>query len=372
MFLGAFTAFFGQVLQGYRDVLRRTFITNFVGTPLTMLLSVILIASGLALWGYIFAQFVSSCVVLLLLLGMVWKLTPHAARSVAGPLIPLERDVLSFSLAAFGIGTLEFFLGQLDKVLIGFYINAREVGIYAVASALVAFVPIALQSVNQIFSPTIADLYSRGDRELLGRLFQTLTKWVLLFTFPLATVLIVFAKPVVAMFGSDYVEGWPVLAIGVLGQLINCGTGSVGYLLLMSGNQARLVKIQGIVTVFMILINIILIPRWGIKGAAIGAAFATVSTNVLSLREVRSALGITPYNRGYLRVVPAVVAMILTTIALRHFGDCFDSKVLLILGSAAIAYAILVAATLSIGLDSDDRVVTTAIWLRIRASFSRG
>jgi len=360
------------VLQGYKDVLRRTFITNFIGTPFMMLLSLILIASGLALWGYIFAQVVSAGIVLLLLLSMVWKLTPHAARSFAGPLVPLEREVFSFSIAAFGIGTLEFLLGQLDKILIGVYINAREVGIYAVASALVAFVPIALQSVNQIFSPTIADLYSRGERQLLGRLFQTLTKWVLLFTLPLATVLIVFAKPVVSMFGSAYVEGWPVLAIGVLGQLINCGTGSVGYLLLMSGNQARLVKVQGIVAVAMILINIILIPRWGIKGAAIGAAFAAVGTNLWSLREVWSALGFTPYNRGYLRIAPPVVAMVLATLFLRYFGNAFDFKVLRILGATVIAYLILAVTTLSIGLDSDDRVVTDAVWLRIRSSFSRG
>ena len=70
-------------------------------------------------------------------------------------------------------------MSQADKILIGFYLNAREVGIYAVAMALVAFVPIVLQSVNQIFSPTIADLYARGQIELLGRIFQTLTKWIL-------------------------------------------------------------------------------------------------------------------------------------------------------------------------------------------------
>jgi O-antigen/teichoic acid export membrane protein len=89
MFFGALVAFFGQVLQGYKDVISRTGIANFVGTPLTMSLTIVLIAFGMGLWGYIFAQVVSGAVVLILLLRMVWKLTPPAARCITGPLLPL-------------------------------------------------------------------------------------------------------------------------------------------------------------------------------------------------------------------------------------------------------------------------------------------
>jgi O-antigen/teichoic acid export membrane protein len=371
MFFGALAAFFGQVLQGYKDVMNRTGIANFVGTPLVMSLTIILIAFGMGLWGYIFAQVVSGAVVLMLLLRMVWKLTPPPARRITGPLLPLEKEVLSFSTTVFGIGMLEFLLAQVDKVLIGFYINVREVGIYAVMTALVAFVPIALQSVNQIFTPMIADLHSRGDLALLGRLFQTLTKWVLAFTLPLATVLVVFAKPVVAMFGANFVEGWPVLVIGVLGQLVNCGTGSVGYLLLMSGNQRRLIKIQATMAIVMILINIIAIPRWGIIGAATATAVATIGTNLWSLREVRSALGVSPYNRGYLRIVPAAVAMVISTLLLRHVDSSGQLNGLFILRDTVCVYLLFIVIALAAGLDSDDRVVATAIWRRLRDNVQR-
>jgi len=79
-----------------------------------------------------------------------------------------SMNLISFSAVAFGVSFLEYLMSQADKILIGFYLNAREVGIYAVAMALVAFLPIVLQSVNQIFSPTIADLYARGQIELLA------------------------------------------------------------------------------------------------------------------------------------------------------------------------------------------------------------
>ena len=159
MFFGALNGFFGQVLQGYKDVSRRTVITNFVGTPLMMLLSVALISAGFGLRGYITAQVMSGVVVLSLLLVFVWRLTPPAARHFRGKPSRIESQVVFFGAAVFGVGLLEFLLGQVDKVLIGAYINPREVGVYSVAMAIVAFVPVALQSVNQIFSPTIADLH---------------------------------------------------------------------------------------------------------------------------------------------------------------------------------------------------------------------
>jgi O-antigen/teichoic acid export membrane protein len=371
MLFGALTTFFGQVLQGYKDVSRRTVITNFIGTPLTMLLTVVLVALGTGLWGYIVAQVLSAAVVLALLVALAWKLTPASARRFVGPLPPLESQVLSFGATVFGIGLMEFLLAQVDKILIGFYINAREVGIYSVAATIVAFVPVALQSVNQIFSTMIADLHTRGEQDLLGRLFQTLTKWILAFTLPLAAVVIVFARPLMHIFGREFEAGWIVLVIGTVGQLINCGTGSVGYMLLMSGNQNRLIKVQATMTAVMVLLNVVLIPRRGILGAAVAAAVTTIGINAWNLSEVRKALNLSPYNRSYLHLVPAGLAMLLVTLVLQREVVLNSMEWLVIVGSAIIAYAVFLGVLLLFGLDSDDRLVWHAVWSKLRGSVQR-
>jgi O-antigen/teichoic acid export membrane protein len=371
MILGALTTFFGQVLQGYKDVSRRTIITNFVGTPLMMLLTIGLVLLGKGLRGYIVAQVVSAGVVLILLLVVVWKLSPVGARRLAGTLPRLESQVLSFGAAVFGIGLMEFLLAQVDKILIGVYINAREVGIYAVAMAIVAFVPVALQSVNQIFSPTIADLHARGELDLLGRLFQTLTKWILAFTLPLATVVIVFSKPLMRIFGEAFEAGWIVLVIGTLGQLINCGTGSVGYLLLMSGNQKRLIKVQAIMTGVMVVLNALLIPSLGIRGAAVATAVTAILSNIWYLSEVRSALGISPYNRRYWHLVPAVLASMVVVVCWRWATYSIHPQWPIILMSAVLSYLALVGTSAMVGLDEGDRVIAQAVWLRVRSILSR-
>jgi O-antigen/teichoic acid export membrane protein len=364
MFLGALTTFFGQVLQGYKDVSRRTVITNFVGTPLMMLFTVALITLGKGLWGYLVAQVLGAAVVTALLIAVGWKLSPTAARTLRGPLLPLEAQVFSFGTTVFGIAMLEFFLAQADKILIGFYINAREVGIYAVAMAIVVFVPIALQSVNQIFSPTIADLHGRGEQALLGRLFQTLTKWILGLTLPLATVTIVFAKPLMRVFGPDFEAGWIVLAIGTLGQLVNCGTGSVGYLLMMSGNQKRLIKVQGAMAAITILLNIILIPKLGITGAALSSAITNAASNVWYLRELRKALGMSPYNRSYSRLLPPAAACITVALVLRSTLGWVRPEWAVVVLSGVVCYAVMLSVALAMGLNDDDRIIARAVMAR--------
>jgi O-antigen/teichoic acid export membrane protein len=368
MLLGALNTFFGQVLAGYKDVARRTVITNFIGSPLMMVLTLALIGLGLGLWGYIFAQMISAVVVLMLLVWMVRRLTPKVARTFSAGL-PLERQVISFCAAVFGMEFLSFLISQTDKVLIGFYLGAREVGIYAVAAALVTFVPIILQSVNQIFSPTIADLHARGEQELLGRMFQTLTKWIFGLTLPLAAVMMMFAPALMRIFGHDFEAGWPILVIGTLGQLVNCAVGSVGFLLLMSGHQKRLIRIQAVMAVAMIVLNVLLIPQWGIVGAALAAAITNAVANGWYLSEVRRSLRLSPYNRSYLRLALPLIGTLLVLILLRAAFSAFRPEWAAIGIGLGLAYLTFIGCALLFGLDADDQLIARAVWSRIRGVF---
>lgn len=371
MVLGSFTSFLGQILAGFKDVAKRTLITNFLGSPLMMVFTVILVALGFGLWGYIFAQVAAAIVVVSLLLMVCWRLAPPLATSFSAGLPGIEKEVIWFSAATFGMTFLEFVLGQTDKILIGFYLNAREVGIYSVAAALVIFVPIILQSVNQIFSPTIAALHSGGEHELLGRMFQTLTKWIFGFSVPLAAVMAIFSRPLMSIFGGDFEVGWTILTIGALGQLVNCSTGSVGYLLLMSGNQRRLIQIQAVMAVVMVGLNVILIPRWGITGAAVAAAVATVVSNVWYLKAVRSALGILPYNRSYLRLILPVGATVAALFLVRSKPNFFHHNWLLVASALVVGYTVFACVALFSGLDADDRIIADAVWFKVRVLFRR-
>jgi O-antigen/teichoic acid export membrane protein len=369
--LGGFTAFMGQVLAGYKDVALRTVITNFIGSPLNIILGVILLAGGMGLRGYVLAQVASGTVVLCLLFAAAWKLTPVAARYFPTTAPKVESEVFWFSAAVFGVSSLEFLLGQADKIMLGIFLDVRQVGIYAVAASLVGFVPVALQSVNQIFSPTIADLHARGEHALLGRIFQTLTKWIIGVTLPLAFVMIVYSKPLMRLFGPAFEAGWIVLILGTLGQLVNAGVGSVGYLLLMSGNQRRLIRVQTMTAVFMVVLTIALVRPFGIIGVALAAALTNALTNYLCLREVRSTLQLSPYNRTYLRLLLPCIASLAVVLCLRLLVTGFHPEWIQIGVALVIAYLAFCGLSLVVGLDDDDRMIVTSIQRRLLGAVGR-
>jgi O-antigen/teichoic acid export membrane protein len=365
--LGALTTFFAQLLCGYKNVARRTVITSFGTVSLTVIFTLILIALGRGLWGYIFAQVASSVVVLALLIWSVHKRTPPAARFALKKIARPPRHIFSFAAAAFAMDIVGFLYSQADKVVLGFYLNPRAVGVYAVAATIVAFLPIALQSVNQIFAPTIADLHARGESELLHRLFQTTTKWITALTFPLVVVVMIFSRPLMRIFGPQFEPGWIILVVGAAGQLVNCATGSVGYLLLMSGNERRLVRIQLMMGVITVSLCLLCVPRWGIAGAAAAAALANAGTNLSCLLEVNKRLGFFPYNRSYLRLALPSVVTLAAAIGMRFALRPLGSDIAAVVLTTVVGYVLFLGIAFLFGLDANDRLIASAAWHKVRS-----
>ncbi len=376
--LGGLTDFCGRVLAGYKAITTRTVLTNFIGSPLCYLGGIVALSAGFALRGYLYSQVVAGAIVLVLLVTAVWRLTPslgHADSRVASSTV--SRDVINFSVAALGISFLEFILSQVDKVVLGVYSNVRNVGVYAVAATLVAFVPVLLQSVNQIFSPTIADLYARGEHVLLGRLFQTLTKWVTGLTLPLAFVFMIYSKQIMLLFGPAFGAGWAVLMLGTVGQMINTSVGPVGYLLLMSGNQGRLIRVQALMAMFMVVASLALVKPFGMVGIAGAAALTNALSNYLYLREVRASLSLTPYNRTYLLLIPSALAALGSTFAIKlgaqHLAtQQVSAQWLGVLISLVVSYGAFCGLALMFGLDGDDKMILHAVRDRIRGIAGSG
>lgn len=370
MFLGAITNFFSQVAAGFKDVARRTMFTNFVATPLGLVLTVILLQLGTGLWGYVVAQVISTSILTVLLVRLAWKLTPVPARFSSQPLPPLEREVVSFAGASLGMNVVDFLSSQADKILLGLFLSPKLLGIYVLASTLVAFVPILLQSVNQIFAPVIADLYARGESVILGKLYRTLTRWILAATLPAALLLIVFAPQWMRIFGSDFEPGWPILAIGTVGQVVNCAVGSVGFLLLMSGNQKRLLKVQVASALVSVAANLLLIPVWGIVGAAVAAALINVVSNIWNLVEVRRSLQFSPFTRSYFSLLLPTAVLVACLLLVRHFAGHLTYNWRLLLPASFLSYALFAGACLPL-LCEDDRLIAAGAWRQCQGNLRK-
>jgi O-antigen/teichoic acid export membrane protein len=308
----------------------------------------------------------SALCVLVLLVFFAFRLTPVEARLPNLTRLWISSEVWSFACAMFGVKLMEFIIGQTDKVALGVYRGANEVGIYAVVASLIAYETIILQSVNQIFAPVIADVYARGEHEVLGRLFQTLTKWILGLTLPLAIVLVAYARPIMSLFGHEFESGWRLLIVGTCGQMVNCGVGSVGSLLWMSGHERRLFRVQIVMAAVMALLCFKLVPVWGALGAVVAAAITNAGMNLWNLLEVRNVLKLSPYNKSYLKLLPPVGAALVVIVLLSKASIFAGAQLMGIALSLVLGYSVFCALALLMGLSADDRLITNAVFARLR------
>ncbi len=121
----------------------------------------------------------------------------------------------------------------------------------------------------------------------------------------------------------------------------------------------------------MVILSVTLVPAWGIVGAAVAAAITNVGVNTWNLLEVRKALGISPYNRGYLRLVPPTIAALIVTLSVKRYSHVLNRDWLAVGVALGLAYCLFAAIVLMTGLDDDDRLIATAMWSRIRGAFVR-
>lgn len=193
-------------------------------------------------------------------------------------------------------------LRQTDILMIGAGVGPEAVATYSVATKTAVWVSLVLQSVNAVVAPAFAALYTQGDREGLQRLVSTVAHWIFWPSLTIALCLIAFARPVLGVFGPEFVAARWELTILALGQLVNAGAGSVGYLMMMTGHQNQSTYIFGVSAFANVVLNALLIPILGTIGAAIATAITMALWNIwLHVLVVK-----------YLGVYPSIVATLVS------------------------------------------------------------
>jgi O-antigen/teichoic acid export membrane protein len=185
-------------------------------------------------------------------------------------------------------------LNQTDTLMIGASLGAKEVGIYSAAMKTAAWVNFILISVNSIAAPLFASLYAQGKRAELQRLVSAIARWMFYPALLVAIGLMVFADPLLALFGPEFAPAkWAMFAL-IIGQLVNVGAGSVGYLLMMTGHHIPCARVVGCSAILNLLLNLVGIPLLGILGAAIATALSMSLWNIWLNALVVKHLGVNP------------------------------------------------------------------------------
>lgn len=190
------------------------------------------------------------------------------------------REWLKFALSVLIQAGILDLLDRTDILMIGSLLGPAEAGIYAAAVKTSLWVAFVLQTINMVAAPVFAKLYAQKDLQGLQNIVSIVAIWIFWPSLAVAFLVFVFARPILGMFGSEFmVASWD-LKVLILGQIVNALCGSVGNLMVMTGHQNKSLKVFAWSAVINIIGNAIAIPLWGRVGAAITTSLTMIVWNI--------------------------------------------------------------------------------------------
>lgn len=201
-------------------------------------------------------------------------------------------EILSISTPMLMTASMQFFIGQTGVLLLGIFRTESEVGYYAVAVKLATLTAFVLQAVNSMTAPKFSELYHTNRMDELFHVAKKSTKLIFWTTAPILLILIVFGKPILSvLFGEDFIMAYPAMVFLVIGQFVNSISGSTGYFMNMTGHEKHFRNIIFFSALLNISLGLVLIPRFGLTGAAIAGMMSLCFWNIATLVYIKSKFG---------------------------------------------------------------------------------
>ncbi|MBI5223478.1 flippase [Candidatus Micrarchaeota archaeon] len=248
---------------------------------------------------------------------------------------PLSKDQFLREIIPFGfmltlLNSFYAIVSSSDRLLLGYLIppdqSSSMIAMYTVATTFVSVIGIIPSSVGGIFFPIISRLIAKNDSSKVAKLMETSERWILLASLPLSLVFISFSRHLLVLFyGGSYADASLAMSIFGIGLAIQY----ISYIISLILASMRLVMIELKVLVFGALANVVLgfllIPSYGMIGAAISSAISFTITTLLLVFYAKKLLNFT-YPNQILRIYLSGVILLLILLVLNYFSDpVFDA-----------------------------------------------
>lgn len=190
------------------------------------------------------------------------------------------------------IAGIHILLKQTDVIMLGMITGTTESGVYSVMSRLSNLAMFGLGAATAMAAPMIAELHDSGKMTALRRVITLTIRGSLFFMLGASAFLICFGEAITTLYGPGFAAGLSALYILLIGQAVNAATGPLNSVVSMTGHQMHLAKVQGITATINIFLNLCLIPRFGMVGAATATTTAIAISNLWLLFYVHKHLNI--------------------------------------------------------------------------------
>ncbi|MGG5258051.1 flippase [Phycicoccus avicenniae] len=344
--------------QGWRSQRAFTLIGQVLDPGLRVVLTALALwlGHGLmgALWALVISTWTAGLLAVVVLVRRMRQVEP--ARPTYTP-----RPMASFAVVSWGSTLATTGLVWTDTLILGHLTSAEDVGTYTVATRLVGLAIFVLNPINSAFVPSVARLHHLGDRDGVDLAYGAANRWIIRLSVPAFILLLVFPAELLGLFGGGYAAAAAVTVVLAVGQLANAAAGPCGSVLNMTG-LVRISLVDNVAALVLnVVLNLVLVPRFGVLGAAVAWTASLLLVNATKWLQVRRILGIRARGTGTVATLVAAAPAALVAVLL---GLAVDGTTATLLLAAPAVVVVYLSVLLLRGLEADDRALLAGLLRR--------
>jgi len=290
---------------------RAIFFRKHVVAPLLKLAVVLALVFGGAsvlflATGYVAAELLG-IVIYTVLLVRVMKGSGLLARFDRATVDIPWRTVLAFTVPLLTSDLVYVTMQSTNTIMLEHFGDTLQVASLRAVLPAAILNQLVFSSFATLFTPQAARMFAREDREGINDLYWQTAIWVAILSFPVFALTFALAGPFTTfVFGSEYADSGIILSLLALGYYFNVALGFNGLTLKVYGKVGYIVKLNVAVVIVNLVLSVLLIPRYGALGAAIGTAATLIVHNILKQAGLALGTGIRLFDRRYVPVYASI------------------------------------------------------------------
>lgn len=354
--------------RGFKKM-QYTVIAQEISHSIIKLILILLLAIiGLKTAMVVGAHVITLAIVTIMLLYFLNKLFSLKRPSSTGK--RKTKELLNYALPIYLSSLIDLFRGNLEPILLGAMHSFTQVGVFSVANRVTMIGTMINDSLFFSSMPIVSELHDQGKMEQLGDFYQTTTTWTFTFNLPIFLTIVLFPHSILSVFGQSFTGGATALIILATASLVRAAAGTNGVLLDMTGNTRLKVANTIAATACIFIFSFLLIPKWGMIGAALVALGQAIFISVVRLIEIFILYRLIPYTLRFFKPVAAGLLALAVGITIDHLIPSETQLIYMIL-NASIVLAVYAGMILLQGLSEGDRAVLNGISRRLRSIFKK-
>ena len=317
---------FLSVLRAYEKIGWYSFIANVLGNFVTLTIFIFLILLGMNSTAvpisYLIGAFsilVAGYVVCKIKLSEVFNSKEKTNNPKSRKIF---KEMFSYSWPFLFYGVVTFIFYSIDSFMIGIFKSIEQVGFYNAAVPIALLLSLPLSLFGQLFFPLVAKEFSKGNTSVVKQLSQQVGKWIFMLVLPLFILFMIFPGAVInILFGSEYIVAENALRFLSIGTFFSM-LFAISHELLSIKGKSKLLLIDMIFAgALNIILNLLLVPRYGITGAGFATMLSLIILNILFMIQAYKHLSIIPFRKKMLRIVLITVISTILLLFIKSFVE---------------------------------------------------